>query len=238
MTHTGPSHEEPPHHKAPGAGDVPKSAPDLLWQTMTSEPGVSVSILDLHGTLLFLNDETVRIFFDGKAPPELRGKRLDELGFPRAWIEERLGLFRDMIADPGPRLMRTVWHGHQHFSWVRQIPLESAGETPRFMVVTRRIAAGEESKRLLSSEQKVIESGVIRLGELNALTPRELEVLTLLGNGLSIKDIAESLDRSVKTIERHRESIGAKLRMSKAVVLADLAREAGLVLGDAARRRV
>lgn len=238
MTHTGSSHEEPARHKPPSDGGVPKSAPELLWQTMTSEPGVSVSILDLHGTLLFLNDETIRIFFDGKAPPDLKGKRLDELGFPKVWIEERLGLFRSMLAEPGPRLMRTVWHGHQHFSWVRQIPQESPGEVARFMVVTRRIAAGEESKRLLASEQKVIESGVIRLGELNALTPRELEVLTLLGNGLSIKDIAESLDRSVKTIERHRESIGAKLRKSKAVVLADLAREAGLVLGDASRRRV
>lgn len=217
---------------------MPKAAPDLLWQTMTTEPGVSVSILDLHGTLLFLNDETVRIFFDGKAPPDVRGKRLDQLGFPKAWIEERLNLFRDMVAEPGPRLMRTIWHGHQQFSWVRMVPQESPGEVPTFMVITRRIAAGEESKRLLSSERGVIESGTIRLGELNALTPRELEVLTLLGNGLSIKDIAESLDRSVKTIERHRESIGAKLRMSKAVVLADLAREAGLVMGDAARRRV
>jgi DNA-binding NarL/FixJ family response regulator len=134
--------------------------------------------------------------------------------------------------------MRTVWHGHQQFSWVRLIPADAQGEAPTFMVITRRVPAGHESERLLQSEQGVIESGVIRLGDLDVLTPRELEVLTLLGNGLSIKDIAESLGRSVKTVERHRESIGAKLRMSKAVVLADLAREAGLVLGDSARRRV
>jgi DNA-binding CsgD family transcriptional regulator len=214
------------------------AAPALLWETMTTEPGVSVAILDEQGTILFLNAETIRIFFNNESPEPVRGKRLDQLGFPRPWVEERLAVFRQMKDDPRPRLMRTVWHGHQQFSWVRLIPADAQGEAPTFMVITRRVPAGHESERLLQSEQGVIESGVIRLGDLDVLTPRELEVLTLLGNGLSIKDIAESLGRSVKTVERHRESIGAKLRMSKAVVLADLAREAGLVLGDSARRRV
>ena len=80
--------------------------------------------------------------------------------------------------------------------------------------------------------------GVIRLGELDVLSPRELEVLTLLGHGMAIKDIAETLQRSTKTIERHRESIVAKLSLLKAVVLADQAREAGLSLIDAARTLV
>lgn len=239
MTQTGPT--PPPSsstHPTGPQGKVPSAAPALLWETMTNEPGVSVAILDEQGTIHFLNAETIRIFFDGKAPDPVRGRRLDQLGFPRVWVEERLALFRQMKEDPRPRLMRTVWHGHQQFSWVRMIPADSPGEMPTFMVITRRVPAGQESERLLKAEQGVIESGVIRLGELDVLTPRELEVLTLLGNGLSIKDIAESLGRSVKTVERHRESIGSKLRMSKAVVLADLAREAGLVLGDAARRRV
>jgi DNA-binding CsgD family transcriptional regulator len=227
-----------PQPASPSDNGIPSSAPALLWETLTTEPGVSVSILDQHGTILFLNAETVRIFFDANPPPTIKGFRLDQLGFPKAWVDERLALFRDMIQDPGPRLMRTVWHGLQQFSWVRMIPAEVPGGSPSFLVITRRISAGEESKRLLAEEHAVIKSAVIRLGDLDVLTPRELEVLTLLGHGLAIKDIAESLERSVKTIERHREAIGAKLRLSKAVVLAQLARDAGLVLGDAARRRV
>jgi DNA-binding CsgD family transcriptional regulator len=210
----------------------------LLWETLTSEPGVSVAILDEAGSIRFLNAEAVRIFFGDNPPRVIVGRRLDELGFPKAWVEERLGVFRAVRQDARPRLMRTVWNGHQQFSWVRMIPAEGAGEAPAFMVVTRRIPSGDESKRLRETERAVIESGVIRLGELDVLTPRELEVLTLLGHGMAIKEIAESLNRSVKTIERHRESIGTKLRASKAVVLADLAREAGLVLEDASRRRV
>lgn len=234
MTQTHPS----PHAASPSDDGIPSSAPALLWETLTTEPGVSVSILDQNGKILFLNAETVRIFFGNSPPPTIRGLRLDQLGFPKAWVDERLSLFRDMAQDPRPRLMRTVWNGHQQFSWIRMIPAEVPGGSPSFMVITRRISAGEESDRLLAEEHAVIESGVIRLGDLDVLTPRELEVLTLLGHGMAIKDIAESLDRSVKTIERHREAIGAKLRLSKVVVLAQLARDAGLVLGDAARRRV
>lgn len=234
MTQSGPTHES----ASPPDGVVPSRAQALLWETMTTEPGVSVSILDERGTILFFNAETLRIFFGDDPPADIRGKSLQELGFPPAWIEERLNLFRSMLSDPRPRLMRTVWNGHQQFSWVRMIPPDSPGEPNSFMVVTRRIPAGQESARLLSSEAEAVESGVIRLGELDVLTPRELEVLTLLGHGMSIKDIAESLNRSVKTVERHRESIGAKLRLSKAVVLADLAREAGLTLKDSGKRRV
>lgn len=228
----------PPLAASPSDDGIPSSAPALLWETLTTEPGVSVSILDQHGKVLFLNAETARIFFNDSPPPTVKGMRIDQLGFPRAWVEERLSLFRDMINDLRPRLMRTVWHGHQQFSWIRLIPADEPGRAPSFMVITRRISAGEEAKRLLAEEHAAIESGVIRLGDLDVLTPRELEVLTLLGHGLAIKDIAESLERSVKTIERHREAIGAKLRLSKVVVLAQLARDAGLVLGDASRRRV
>lgn len=241
MNDNGPTHPAsrlPAPSKGAARPGPPFAHPDLLWESMTTEPGVSVAILDERGTILFLNDETIRIFFDNKAPAQLRGMRLDELGFPPAWIEERLGIFREMAGDARPRLVRTIWHGHQQFSWVRMIPVESPGERPSFLVVTRRIPAGEESRRLLGSEHPVVESGVIRLGDLDVLSPRELEVLTLLGHGMAIRDIAQTLDRSAKTIERHRESIGAKLRQSKGVVLADLARQAGLALGDSGRTRV
>jgi DNA-binding CsgD family transcriptional regulator len=208
-----------------------------LWQTLTSEPGVSVALLDEIGTVLFANDETKRIFFE-HAPEEIVGKRLSDLGFPKAWIDERLGLFQRMKAEGHPLLLRTVWQGHQQFSWMRMIPAEEGDGGPRFLVITRRIPAGQEAERLLASERSVVESDVIRLGELDALSPRELEVLALLGQGLSIKEIARTLHRSVKTIERHRGSIGTKLQMSKGLVIADVAREAGLLMDDAARKRV
>ena len=43
------------------------------------------------------------------------------------------------------------------------------------------------------------------------LTDRELEVFGLLGRGLTTREVADRLGRSVKTIETHRERIKAKL---------------------------
>jgi DNA-binding NarL/FixJ family response regulator len=43
------------------------------------------------------------------------------------------------------------------------------------------------------------------------LTGREREVLKLLAEGLSVKEVAKSLDRSVKTIEVHKYNLMSKL---------------------------
>jgi DNA-binding NarL/FixJ family response regulator len=43
------------------------------------------------------------------------------------------------------------------------------------------------------------------------LTPRELEVLRLVAAGRSTREIAETLNRSVKTIETHKQALKTKL---------------------------
>jgi DNA-binding NarL/FixJ family response regulator len=47
--------------------------------------------------------------------------------------------------------------------------------------------------------------------EAQPLTPRELEVLQLVAAGRSTREIAEALNRSVKTIETHKQALKAKL---------------------------
>ena len=44
-----------------------------------------------------------------------------------------------------------------------------------------------------------------------SLTPRELEIVTLITHGRSNREIAEELVLSVRTVERHIENIYAKL---------------------------
>ncbi|HVP73154.1 MAG TPA: response regulator transcription factor, partial [Phycisphaerales bacterium] len=48
---------------------------------------------------------------------------------------------------------------------------------------------------------------------LQSLTPRELEVLRLIGQGLSRAEIARRLYRSLKTIDAHHTSIMRKLNI-------------------------
>jgi DNA-binding NarL/FixJ family response regulator len=61
------------------------------------------------------------------------------------------------------------------------------------------------------------------------LTPRELEVVKLVAEGHSSRDIAEALVISVKTVERHRANIKEKLGARDRVDLTRYAIRLGLV---------
>jgi DNA-binding NarL/FixJ family response regulator len=66
------------------------------------------------------------------------------------------------------------------------------------------------------------------MGTLASLTPRELEILCLIGQGMATADIAKHLHRSEKTVEWHRVSLGNKLGVSNRVELARIAIRSGL----------
>ncbi len=64
---------------------------------------------------------------------------------------------------------------------------------------------------------------------LDVLTEREREVLTLIAEGKSNQEIADALVISVKTVNRHRENIMAKLNLHSRVELVRYAIEKGLI---------
>jgi DNA-binding NarL/FixJ family response regulator len=65
--------------------------------------------------------------------------------------------------------------------------------------------------------------------QLDILTPRELQVLKLIAEAHTSKEIAEELVISVKTVERHRQNILDKLGMSDRVELTRYAIRRGLI---------
>ena len=75
----------------------------------------------------------------------------------------------------------------------------------------------------------VVERGGERGEELDPLTPRELEVLKLIAEGHTSKEIAAPLVLSVKTVERHRANILGKLGMRDRVDLTRYAIRRGLI---------
>lgn len=58
------------------------------------------------------------------------------------------------------------------------------------------------------------------------LTPRERDVLTLIGEGLSSRDISERLGMGVRTVETHRTHLRRKLGLPSAAALVRYAVEA------------
>lgn len=66
------------------------------------------------------------------------------------------------------------------------------------------------------------------LTPLGSLTPRELEVLRLIGKGLSRVEIADELSRSAKTVDGHQERIMKKLGIDSRADLMRFAIREGL----------
>ncbi len=226
-----------PTHQPPRAAPKPPDA-GVLWNVLTQDPSAGVVICDLDGTVVWGNERCFRIYLGPEAKPgDVIGKTWKELGFPDPWIEERLAMFREIKRTGEPVLLRTIWLGHQVLAWVYPLPPDDECGKDCFLVVSR-VSEADIKELGQDAAGKVMVSGVARLGELDVLSPRELEVLALLGQGLTIKEIARVLFRSEKTIGRHRDSIGAKLGLSNKVDLAELARRAGLTVEDVTRERV
>ena len=63
----------------------------------------------------------------------------------------------------------------------------------------------------------------------DGLTRRQREVLTLIAEGISNQDIADRLDISVRTVERHRENIMERLNLHSRTDLVKYALRKGLI---------
>lgn len=97
-----------------------------------------------------------------------------------------------------------------------------------------RAAARGEAFLYPGAESTLVRTYLARLerGErvpTSALTAREDEVIKLVAEGSSTKEIARELVISVKTVERHRANILAKLGMRDRVELTRYAIRAGLI---------
>jgi two-component system response regulator NreC len=83
------------------------------------------------------------------------------------------------------------------------------------------------AKALVKDFLQRAESGAATPAE--ELTPREREVLTCIAEGLTNREIAETLVISAKTVDRHRENIMRKLNLHNRVELVKYAIEKGLI---------
>ena len=108
--------------------------------------------------------------------------------------------------------------------------LKSGADTD--IVEACRAAMRGEMFLYASAVTTLVHDYVERGGEgdhFDILTPRELEVLKLIAEAYSSKQIATELFISVKTVERHRQNILGKLGMSDRVELTRYAIRRGLI---------
>lgn len=84
----------------------------------------------------------------------------------------------------------------------------------------------EEVKNILA-HQELDDSGESG-PDLNLLSRRELDVVQLIKEGLSSKEIAQKLDLSLKTVEVHRYNILKKLNLKNTAALVNFINSQGL----------
>ena len=84
-------------------------------------------------------------------------------------------------------------------------------------------------KRLEQSSDPQIPASPVDLQLKELLTERELEVVSLIGQGKVTKDIAAAMGLSPKTVSAHRQNIMGKLDLHNAAALAAFALRASLV---------
>ncbi len=82
-------------------------------------------------------------------------------------------------------------------------------EAIRALLRGERYLSAETTQRL-AGQALAVKSG---LRGIEALSDRELQIFELIGRGHGTRSIAERLQRSVHTIESHREKIRAKLNL-------------------------
>lgn len=208
---------------------------EAVWRSLVTEPTTGVSIIDRRGRVVYINREATRIFLGPDTSPEdIVGRDMRDL-LPAAFYEERIGYVRGVLERDEPLLIRSMWRGAQHYSWMHPVHDEEGTVRDRVLVISRHSGRHVEERVAEVEHIQFVEAEVIDLGPLKVLTPRERVVLALLGQGLSLKETADHLFRSVKTIQHQRDSIGRKLHMRDRGELIRLVQRVGLTVRDAER---
>ncbi|MEM1330775.1 MAG: LuxR C-terminal-related transcriptional regulator [Planctomycetota bacterium] len=191
-------------------------APDALSVALQLEPLLMQWSVDRNLRVLRVSERCARILL-GCRPSQVEGAAIADV-VPEP-VVNRVREMLELVQRTGqPAIGRGVWGGQRYRTIY--MPTEN-GMTCLTRPAPTNLPvddAGEES----------MDSGFVELGELDRLSPRELEVLALLGEGLRIKDIAERIGRSYKTASSFRDSLGRKLGIADRCELVSLARSRGL----------
>jgi DNA-binding NarL/FixJ family response regulator len=135
-----------------------------------------------------------------------------------------LELVRDVHAQQ-PELPMLVLSMHDELIYAKRMLAAGASgyimkqaASDQLLIALRKVLQGETylSESLASSLGRADgSSGAGDAGDpIDRLSNRELQVLSLIGRGLSSREAAEALGLSVKTVETHRQSLKRKLNLA------------------------
>lgn len=191
------------------------------WRALTELTGCAVAVFEALGKIRWVNEEAARV---AGAPRErIMGRRIGDV--LDAEVELSIAEWTRGLGEGRMSASRGHLFGGVPY---RTTMMALGGGAGLYLSVSRREVEGitlEEWRRQASRG-----SGLV-LGHLRELTPRELEVLAMLGEGRTGPEMASLLKRSIRTIENHCLTLHRKLGTGSRAELVKLAREAGLKAG-------
>jgi DNA-binding CsgD family transcriptional regulator len=200
-------------------------APDAswMWSTFVDESSTAIFLVSREGVVEYAN-LPARTLLSGQPAGNVAGRSLAELlGVEHA--SERLQHIANVLDSNRVVAMEDMLRGKRLQCVLRPCP-PIRGERPTKVIAVAHLSA------LYAGTQNgypTVRTRTTDGGRLKDLTAKELEILRLIGTGMSTQEIADALGRSVKTVEWHRVSLGEKLGVDNRVLLARIAIAAGLV---------
>ncbi len=144
---------------------------------------------------------------------------------------EATACFREMF--PGTHVLILSMHDDQEYV-VKMMQVGASGyilkdvSAKELVKAIKAVHQGESYFTRLKSKDATVALKSVPEQE-GLLTQREETVLKLIAEGQCNKDVARSLDISVRTVETHRQNIKSKLKIHTAAGLTKFAIEYGLV---------
>ncbi|MDX2118531.1 MAG: LuxR C-terminal-related transcriptional regulator [Planctomycetota bacterium] len=208
-------------------------------------PSVQVPVAFFEGSttaMTITREDGLVIYMNGAARDIMLmdGKPIGWVGMslldmqPREFWEERVALLRRLARTEQNGVVRDLFGGEQVIVHLRLLP-HKPGDPLRYFLVLLHKQHGPVTEEQFPDDVVFHDAKVQHLGPLALLSPRELEVLALVGEGLSAAQIAERIHRSEDTVNTHKASLLRKLNCQNATQLAIIANRAGLKFDDSER---
>lgn len=199
---------------------------NAIFDALADDTNCHVLVLGVDGIVQWANQTVIST--SGKPREEVINAPIASL-YPAPYVEERMKFVVETAATGRPIVCEGLTRGHFRRTTFR--PLTSDGDALERVLVVCRPQPQDAEPTPSSPDFPVRRAAYDDLGPLSGLTDRELELLDLIGRGLSTAQIAARLGRSAKTVEWHRVSLGEKLKATNRVELARIALNAGLSMG-------